>query len=178
MVFDVREYGAGKNYLIQHSTGSGKSMSIAWLAHHLSSLHNKRDDIIFDSVIVITDRQVLDKQLQDVIYEFEQKHGVVKRIEEDSNELAEALKRGSKIIITTLHKFGHLLDKVGELPDRNYAIIADEGHRSQSGSLSKSLKKILSVKDLEDNDSLIEDEEERDYQDEIIEGYGEFREEG
>ncbi|GAB6100638.1 DEAD/DEAH box helicase family protein [Halanaerocella petrolearia] len=160
LIFDMKEYGAGKNYLVQHSTGSGKSISIAWLAHHLSSLHNRQDELIFNSVIVITDRRVLDKQLQDTIYQFERTSGVVEKIDEDSSQLAQSLEDGAKIIITTLHKFPYVLDKIGELPERNYAVIADEGHRSQSGTLSESLKKVLSSQ---------EEEESKSYQDEILE---------
>src|SRR3989338_2865475 len=106
---DVKEKGAGKNYLIEHSAGSGKSNSIAWLSYRLSSLHDKKDTPIFDSVIVITDRLVLDQQLQNTIYEFEHKKGVVKKIEKDAKQLAESLASGTKIIITTLQKFPFVL---------------------------------------------------------------------
>jgi type I restriction enzyme R subunit len=162
LTFDVREYGAGNNYLVQHSTGSGKSISIAWLSHQLSNLHNRQDDLIFDSVIVITDRKVLDKQLQDTIYQFERTSGVVEKIDQDSSQLAQALEQGSKIIITTLHKFPHVLEKIGELPERNYAIVADEGHRSQSGDLSKSLKIALSPEEEVDSyqEAVLKDMEE------------------
>lgn len=161
MVFDVRENGVGKNYLVQHSTGSGKSITIAWLAHHFSSLHNKNDQLIFDSVIVITDRKILDQQLQETIYQFEHKHGVVQKINKDSTQLAKALESGSKIIITTLHKFPYVIEKIGSLPERKYAVIIDEGHRSQSGELATSLKKVLVNSEQE------EDDEEYTYEDEI-----------
>ena len=101
----AKEYGVGKNYLIQHSAGSGKSNSIAWLAYRLSSLHNKADERVFDSIVVITDRRVLDSQLQNTIYQFEHKAGVVKKIDKDSQQLAEAIYQGSNIIISTLQKF-------------------------------------------------------------------------
>lgn len=142
---DVLEHGAGKNYLVQHSAGSGKSNSIAWLAYRLSSLHNTGNDRMFDSVIVITDRRVLDKQLQDTIYQFEHKQGVVQKIDKDSNQLAESLQHGTNIIITTLQKFPYVVEKVGQLPGRKYAVIIDEAHSSQGGESSKKLKEVLGV---------------------------------
>jgi type I restriction enzyme, R subunit len=146
----VLEVGVGKNYLIQHSAGSGKSNSIAWLAYRLSSLHNISDERIFDSVVVVTDRKVLDQQLQNTIYQFEHKTGVVEKIDKDSNQLAAALSYGTNIIITTLQKFPFIVDKVGELPDRKYAVIIDEAHSSQGGEASKRLKEVLAAKSLED----------------------------
>lgn len=146
----VLEVGVGKNYLIQHSAGSGKSNSIAWLAYRLSSLHNHNDERMFDSVIVITDRRVLDNQLQNTIFQFEHKTGVVQKIDKDSNQLASALGYGTSIIITTLQKFPYVVDKVEELPDRKYAVIIDEAHSSQGGEASKKLKEVLSVRSLED----------------------------
>ncbi|MCK4813329.1 MAG: type I restriction endonuclease subunit R, partial [Candidatus Marinimicrobia bacterium] len=122
---NVYENGVGKNYLIQHSAGSGKSNSIAWLAYRLSSLHNEIDQRIFDSVIVVTDRRVLDQQLQNTIYQFEHKTGVVQKIDKDSNQLAYALETGSNIIITTLQKFPFVIEKVGDIPARKYAVIID-----------------------------------------------------
>lgn len=147
---NVLEVEAGTNYLIQHSAGSGKSNSIAWLAYRLSSLHNDTDKRIFDSVIVVTDRKVLDQQLQNTIYQFEHKTGVVQRIDKDSTQLASALGYGTNIIITTLQKFPFVVDKVGELPDRNYAVIIDEAHSSQGGEASKKMKEVLAAKSLED----------------------------
>ncbi|WP_291950507.1 DEAD/DEAH box helicase family protein [Chitinophaga sp.] len=146
---DVFKNGIGKNYLIQHSAGSGKSNSIAWLAYRLSSLHNQTDERIFDSVIVVTDRNVLDQQLQNTIYQFEHKAGVVRKIDKDSSQLASALGYGTNIIITTLQKFPFVVDKVGELPDRKYAVIIDEAHSSQGGEASKKMKEILAIKSLE-----------------------------
>lgn len=142
------EEGAGKNYLVQHSAGSGKSNSIAWLAYRLSSLHNLLNHRVFDSVIVITDRRVLDKQLQDTIYQFEHKTGVVQKIDKDSSQLAEAIAKGVNIIITTLQKFPFILDKLGDLPDRKYAVIIDEAHSSQGGEASKKMKEALSAGDV------------------------------
>jgi type I restriction enzyme R subunit len=145
----VLSVGVGKNYLIQHSAGSGKSNSIAWLAYRLSSLHNATDERIFDSVIVVTDRKVLDQQLQNTIYQFEHKTGVVQKIDKDSTQLASALGYGTNIIITTLQKFPFVVDKVGELPNRKYAVIIDEAHSSQGGEASKKLKEVLAAKSLE-----------------------------
>lgn len=155
----VLEVGPGKNYLIQHSAGSGKSNSIAWLAYRLSSLHNATDERIFDSVIVVTDRKVLDQQLQNTIYQFEHKTGVVQKIDKDSAQLASALGCGTNIIITTLQKFPFVVDKVGELPDRKYAVIIDEAHSSHGGEASRKLKEVLASKSLEDaaKDDLEED---------------------
>ncbi len=147
---NVLEVGAGTNYLIQHSAGSGKSNSIAWLAYRLSSLHNSANQRIFHSVIVVTDRKVLDQQLQNTIYQFEHKSGVVQKIDKDSSQLAYAIGSGTNIIITTLQKFPFIIDKVGELPDRNYAVIVDEAHSSQGGEASKKLKEVLAAKSLEE----------------------------
>lgn len=167
----VLETGVGKNYLIQHSAGSGKSNSIAWLAYRLSSLHNHKDERMFDSVIVVTDRRVLDSQLQNTIYQFEHKTGVIQKIDKDSNQLASALGYGTNIIITTLQKFPFIVDKVGELPERKYAVIIDEAHSSQGGEASKKLKEVLSVKSLDDaaNEEAEDDYDEDDFIREQIE---------
>ncbi len=141
--------GPGHNYLIQHSAGSGKSNSIAWLAYRLSGLHNAADVRVFDSVIVVTDRRVLDQQLQDTIYQFEHIQGVVEKIDKDSTQLAHTLTQGVNITITTLQKFPFILGKIGEMPQRNYAIIVDEAHSSQSGETAKRMEEVLTVIDLE-----------------------------
>lgn len=146
----AKEHGAGKNYLIQHSAGSGKSNSIAWLSYRLSSLHNEQNERVFDSVIVITDRKVLDNQLQNTIYQFEHKDGVVQKIDKDSQQLADAISAGSNIIITTLQKFPFILDKIGEIKSRKYAVIIDEAHSSQGGEATKKMKEVLSAKSLEE----------------------------
>lgn len=138
--------GPGHSYLVQHSAGSGKSNTIAWLAHRLSTLH-AGDAKVFDKVVVITDRVVLDRQLQDTIYQFEHTHGVVVRIEKDSAQLANALSgEQARIIITTLQKFPFVMDKVGSLPDRTYAVIVDEAHSSQSGDTAKELRRVLGAR--------------------------------
>ncbi|MEA2238443.1 MAG: type restriction enzyme subunit [Thermoanaerobaculia bacterium] len=140
---DARANGAGKNYLIQHSAGSGKSNSIAWLAHRLASLHNASDEKVFGSVIVVTDRVVLDRQLQDAIYQFDHTQGVVTKIDKHSDQLAEALKSGTPIIVTTLQKFPFVTEKVGSLPGKRFAVIVDEAHSSQSGEAAAELKGVL-----------------------------------
>ena len=147
---DALMNGVGKNYLIQHSAGSGKSNSIAWLAYHLASIHDSSDNRIFNSVIVVTDRVVLDQQLQDTIYQFEHKRGVVEKIDKDSQQLADALSSGTNIIITTLQKFPFVLDKVKELPKSNYAVIVDEAHSSQGGEMAGDLRKVLMIRDEDD----------------------------
>ena len=139
----AQEHGAGHNYLVQHSAGSGKSNSIAWLSYRLSGLHNADNQRIFDGVIVVTDRRVLDSQLQNTIYQFEHKSGVVQRIDKDSQQLADAIGGGANIIITTLQKFSFIVEKVGSLPNRNYAVIIDEAHSSQGGEASKKMKQVL-----------------------------------
>ena len=146
----AREEGAGHNYLIQHSAGSGKSNSIAWLAHRLASLHDENDEKVFHSVVVVTDRRVLDTQLQNTIYQFEHKSGVVERIDKHSKQLANALESGTPIVITTLQKFPFVTEKIGKLPKRRYAIIADEAHSSQTGEASRTLKEVLAVHSLEE----------------------------
>ena len=151
---DAKEKGAGTNYLIQHSAGSGKSNSIAWLSYRLSSLHNAENNRVFDSVIVITDRKVLDSQLQNTIYQFEHKQGVVQKIDKNSQQLADSLMAGSNIVITTLQKFPFILDKIGELPNRKYAVIIDEAHSSQGGEATKKMKEVLSAKTLEEAQDL------------------------
>jgi type I restriction enzyme R subunit len=145
LVADARERGAGTNYLIQHSAGSGKSNSIAWLAHRLATLYTAQDEKVFDSVIVVTDRVVLDQQLQNTIYQFEHKQGVVRKIDADSTQLAEALGSGAPIIITTLQKFPFVTEKMGNLPRRRYAVIVDEAHSSQGGETATELKGVLAA---------------------------------
>ena len=143
LVASAQAKGTGRNYLVQHSAGSGKSNTIAWLAHRLSSLHDARDERVFDSVIVITDRRVLDRQLQANIFDFEHKQGVVQKIDEDSTQLAKALAERTPIIITTLQKFPFVTDKLASLPQQRYAVIVDEAHSSQSGEQVAELKGVL-----------------------------------
>src|SRR5690625_1253198 len=162
LVASVREKGAGENYLIQHSAGSGKSKSIAWLSYQLFSLHNAANERIFNSVIVITDRRVLDAQLQNTIYQIDHQQGVVQKIDQDSSQLADRLTKGGSIIITTLQKFPFVLDKVEDLPARNYAVIIDEAHSSQGGQASRRMKEVLAGASLEEAAAEEADESEED----------------
>ena len=140
----ARSGGAGHSYLVQHSAGSGKSNTIAWTSHRLSTLHDAEDHKVFDKVVVITDRVILDRQLQDTIYQFEHARGVVVKIDHDSNQLADALAgEQARIIITTLQKFPFVIGKIGEVPARNYAIVIDEAHSSQTGEAAKDLRLAL-----------------------------------
>lgn len=154
LIADAKASGAGKNYLVQHSAGSGKSNSISWLAHRLSSLHDDADELIFDSVIVVTDRRVLDQQLRDNIYNMDHRQGVVKAITGDrgskSQELAEALTSGARIIITTLQTFPFVLEHIGKRAGNTFAVIADEAHSSQTGRASEGMKEVLSSATLEE----------------------------
>lgn len=169
----ARREGVGGNYLIQHSAGSGKTNSISWLSHRLASLHDDEDRKIYDCVIVITDRRVLDQQLQDAIYQIEHAQGVVKAIDQDSKQLAAALIDGTKIVITTLQKFPFVLrgllhaagaesqEKASEaekqqaknwetaIASRKYAVIVDEAHSSQTGESARELKAILGAAEAE-----------------------------
>jgi type I restriction enzyme R subunit len=178
--------GLGRNYLIQHSAGSGKTNSISWLSHRLASLHDAKDVKVFDCVVVITDRQVLDRQLQDAIYQIEHAQGVVKAIDQDSKQLAAALIDGTKIVITTLQKFPFVLRGLlhaagvesqeeatpeqkadaakweAEIAKRRYAIIVDEAHSSQSGETARELKAILGAASKAENP-----EEEPDWEDRL-----------
>lgn len=174
LVGHAKKAGSGHNYLIQHSAGSGKSNSIAWLAHQLASLHDATDKKVFDTVVVITDRRVLDQQLQDTIYQFEHKKGVVEKIDENTQQLAKALASGVPIVISTIQKFPFItqairtLEKKGEAvkidtKGRRFAVIVDEAHSSQSGDTATELKRILNgdgieailaeqILDMEDDD--------------------------
>src|SRR5437667_9008924 len=127
LVEAARREGVGHNYLIEHSAGSGKSNTIGWLTHRLASLHDTQNQRVFDSVIVVTDRVVLDQQLQDTIYQFEHKRGVVQRIDESSRQLAEALESGVPVIITTLQKFPFV--------SRQLVKMAEERRETGSGAL-------------------------------------------
>jgi type I restriction enzyme R subunit len=160
IVSHARLHGSGRNYLIQHSAGSGKSNSIAWLAHRLASLHDAKDAKVFHSVVVITDRRVLDQQLQNTIYQFEHKTGVVEKIDEDTQQLARALSQGTPIVITTIQKFPFIsqalstLEKSGagvkiDTAGKRFAVIVDEAHSSQSGETTTALKGMLNKDGIE-----------------------------
>ena len=145
LVAHVSANGAGHNYLIQHSAGSGKSNSIAWTAYRLASLHDRKDNAIFSSVIIVTDRTVLDAQLQETISGFDHTLGAVETIGEDKNsrDLRDAINAGVRIIVTTLQKFPVIYQEVDSTKGRNYAIIVDEAHSSQTGSSALKLKAAL-----------------------------------
>jgi len=149
---DILSKGTGVNYLIQHTTGSGKSLSIGWLSHMLSSLYQNPTDTnrIFDSIIVVTDRRVLDKQIRNTILQLEQTKGVVNPVDETSQQLKEFLESGKSIIITTIQKFPVISETISQLGDRKFGVIIDEVHSSQSGETSKHLKKSLSKSNLDD----------------------------
>ena len=152
--------GSGHNYLVQHSAGSGKSNSIAWLAHRLSSLHDANNEKVFHSVVVITDRRVLDQQLQNTIFQFEHKLGVVQKIDENTQQLAKALADGVPIIISTIQKFPFISQAIRTLEQKGkgisistegkrFAVIVDEAHSSQSGETAMELRKILNKDGIE-----------------------------
>ncbi|MCY4614776.1 MAG: DEAD/DEAH box helicase family protein, partial [Chloroflexi bacterium] len=167
LVEAARTDGPGRNYLIQHSAGSGKTNSISWLSHRLASLHTAADEKVFDCVVVITDRRVLDRQLQDAIYQIEHAQGVVKAIDENSQQLAEALVDGTRIVITTIQKFPFVMrgllrvagadsadapseDEQAQAAEwrkaiaaRRYAVIVDEAHSSQTGESAREMKEVL-----------------------------------
>ena len=147
IVEHAKVHGAGQTYLIQHSAGSGKSNSIAWTAHRLASLHDDANNLIFNGIIVVTDRRVLDQQLQNTIYQLEHKVGLVAKIDEDSNQLARELEKGTRIIISTIQKFPFILSKLGGTKGKKYAVIIDEAHSSTSGENIKALKESLSLEE-------------------------------
>ena len=160
LVAHSRAQGSGSNYLIQHSAGSGKSNSIAWLAHRLANLHDENDEKVFHSVVVVTDRRVLDQQLQNTIYQFEHKTGVVEKIDENTQQLARALSQGTPIVITTIQKFPFISRALSTLEDKGedvkidtkgkrFAVIVDEAHSSQSGETAIALKGMLNKDGIE-----------------------------
>jgi type I restriction enzyme R subunit len=183
LVADTQSKGTGQNYLIQHSAGSGKSNSIAWLAHRLSVLHDAHDQKIFDSVIVVTDRLVLDQQLQKTIYQFDHKQGVVKKIEEDTRQLVNALASNTPIIITTQQKFpfvAETLEKINkdrenslqlaiDTRGKRFAVIVDEAHSSQSGDNVADLKHVLNKSGIEEAIPVYQAERGKDESEEVIE---------
>lgn len=155
----IKEEGVGHNYLIQHTTGSGKSYSIGWLSHTLTSLYRNRDDKkrLFDTIIVITDRKVLDRQLQKTLKDLQQTDGVVNPVDLNSKQLQEYLEKGKDIIITTIQKFPVISETISKLKGHTFGIVVDEVHSSQSGESSKHLKKSLSVNEDEEEDFNYED---------------------
>ncbi len=153
--------GPGTSYLVQHSAGSGKSNSIAWLAHGLRQLFDAKDERVFDTIVVVTDRTVLDKQLQHTIQQFSQTKGVVVPIEGNSGDLRDAISAGKDIIISTLQKFSVIASEMQGLEGRTFAVIIDEAHSSQSGESAKHLKQALGAgpADTSDESEQVEGEE-------------------
>ncbi len=180
LVEGARSEGVGHNYLVEHSAGSGKSNTIGWLTHRLASLHDAANQRVFDSVIVVTDRVVLDQQLQDTIYQFEHKRGVVQRIDESSRQLAEALENAVPVIITTLQKFPFVSRQLlklaeergtsgtGTLTTRRCAVLIDEAHSSQGGETATDLKEVLGGKGLREEAKKRAAEEGRDDMEELF----------
>ena len=180
LVDAARNEGVGHNYLVEHSAGSGKSNTIGWLAHRLASLHDAANERVFDSVIVVTDRVVLDQQLQDTIYQFEHKRGVVQRIDESSRQLAEALENAVPVIITTLQKFPFVSRQLlkmaeergtngtGTLATRRCAVVVDEAHSSQSGETATDLKEVLGGEGLREEAKKRASEEGREDMEELF----------
>lgn len=150
----LKEDGVGKNYLVQHTTGSGKSYSIGWLSHTLTSLYRSKGDTkrLFDTIIVVTDRTVLDDQLRNTIRSLEKIDGVVNGVEHGSQELKKFLEQGKDIVITTIQKFPFISETIASLGNRTFGVIIDEVHSSQSGEMSKELKKSLSKSDEDDDE--------------------------
>ena len=156
---------SGKNYLIQHSAGSGKTFTISWTAHQLFQLHDRQDKRIFDSVVVVSDRRVIDRQLKEAVSQFEKKRGIV-GIAKKSEELREFLEKGKNIIVTTIQKFPFVVDKIEKLGGKNFAVIIDEAHSSQGGETSKKLKQTLSFTDLDEAEK--KDVKEFDVEDKVL----------
>ena len=180
LVDAARSEGVGHSYLVEHSAGSGKSNTIGWLTHRLASLHDAANERVFDSVIVVTDRVVLDQQLQDTIYQFEHKRGVVQRIDESSRQLAEALENAVPVIITTLQKFPFVSRQLlkmaeergatgtGTLATRRCAVIVDEAHSSQGGETATDLKEVLGGEELREEARKRASEEGREDMEELF----------
>ena len=152
---DVLENGTTQNYLIQHSAGSGKTYSIAWLAHRLASLHDEQNKVIFDNIVIITDRVVVDRQLQDAVKSIEHKSGVIRVMDDkcNSSDLAAALKGNTKIIATTIQKFPYIVDEVANLKKKKFAVIIDEAHSSTAGKDMIAVSKTLGAGEIQDETS-------------------------
>ena len=167
---DAQKHGAGRRYLNQHSAGSGKTNCIAWLANSLATLHTKEGQPVFSSVIVISDRRVIDRQLQRTLSQVIETPGMLVNIAADdgmtSKDLKRALEDGKRIIVTTLQKFGVIMDSMGDLPGERFAVIVDEAHSSQAGQSAKAVQKVLSYA-FEDDKK--EEEEEKTVEERILE---------
>ncbi len=170
----LTESKPGKNFLIKHSSGSGKTKTIAWLSHGMINKFDKQDERVYDMVVVVSDRRVIDKQLQEQVKSIEKRKGVVEKIEKDSGQLKEALKSGSNIIVTTLQKFPYIMEEVKDLPKRKYAVVVDEAHSSQTGTMARKLKQILSTGSLEEAEATERDIEE-EAEEELLKEIESFR---
>lgn len=166
---DAQEHGAGRRYLNQHSAGSGKTNCIAWLANSLATLHTKAGQPVFSSVIVISDRRVIDRQLQRTLSQVIETPGMLVNISGDdgmtSKDLKRALEDGKRIIVTTLQKFGVIMDSMSDLPGERFAVIVDEAHSSQAGQSAQAVQKVLSYTAEDEK----KDEEEKTTEDRILE---------
>ena len=156
LIEDITINKTSKNYLIEHSAGSGKTKTIAWLSHRLQSLHDKDENNIFDSVLIITDRIVVDQQLQAAIKAIDHKAGLIKVMDEDciSTDLGDALKSNTKIIVSTIQKFRYILDETKNILNKRFAIIIDEAHSSTSGKNMAAVTEVLSDNEDMDGDSV------------------------
>lgn len=174
LLADAKDNGSGHNYLIQHSAGSGKSNSIAWLSYGLSSLHNANNEAVFTSIIVVTDRRILDNQLQRTISSFDHTKGLVETIgkNKSSKDLKQAIDDGKKIIVTTLQKFPVIYDELDDVAGKRFAVIVDEAHSSQTGKSASKLKEGLADKEdaLKEYAEIeaIEEESKEDYEDLLV----------
>ena len=166
---DAQKHGAGRRYLNQHSAGSGKTNCIAWLANSLATLHSSDGKPVFSSVIVISDRRVIDRQLQRTLTQVIETKGMLVNIAADdgmtSKDLKAALEDGKRIIVTTLQKFGVIMDSMGELPGERFAVIVDEAHSSQAGQSAKAVQRVLSYS----SENEKKEEEEKTVEDRILE---------
>ncbi|UTB33882.1 MAG: type I restriction endonuclease [Methanobacterium sp. ERen5] len=144
----------GQNYLIEHSAGSGKTKTIAWLAHGLLNKFDSLNERVYDMIIVVSDRKVIDGQLQNQVKDIEKVKGIVEKIDTNSKQLGEALKTGSNIVVTTIHKFHYILDEVKDMPTRNYAVIIDEAHSSQTGTMARNMRQSLNTNSLDEAEML------------------------
>src|SRR5699024_1588990 len=171
---DIEVNETSRNYLIEHSAGSGKTNTISWLAHCLASLHNEKNEAIFDTICIITDRIVVDRQLQDAVLSLEHKEGLIKVMDEkcSSADLADALNGHTKIIVTTIQKFMYIKELVDNLREKKFALMIDEAHSSTSGSAMESVSYNLSsfaIAAEEQEPYEVDNAEEKSLQDQIEE---------
>jgi type I restriction enzyme R subunit len=167
LIGHAKEHGAGHNYLIQHSAGSGKTNTISWLAHRLATLHNEQDEVVFNSVIVVTDRTVLDGQLQKAVAQIDHQQGMVAQINKDSKQLADALNTGTKIIISTIQKFPFVIKYLQAMKGYRFAVIIDEAHSSTTGQSMNQLTAGLTLEEAERLDQQYENET-LDFEDQMM----------